>query len=390
METKKGKAKLPTMNIFVGEVRINDTGDRYSVPVEITIHPIDSFFSKIEIKDGVEVIAVANTDNEGKAVFNLKGDLSEEEITKTFRVRLIGVIKEGSITISLPAKKNNVDLNNPETLTAYRYHDKHGNFRVLVRVLGEKGLGNKFSFSTWFKGERKNYTTDKHGFRDFSLPHIQRGENEKIIISADGIEENASLRVDYPEEAINFKDRDNWLITTNNGRAIIALAVVAIFWLVLFFSINVPLISPHIFNAHPSLTPSEAFYGAAPTTTLSNHFVDNIIIVGILFSIFSIIYFILSWREEVMAGIEEGIEAIINKDSNRVSDPRLERWMNHFGMISRARTSTINVHNVGAGEEGKEKDKKSGHPSLGTLFQLDLISDALVEILPRILKKIFN
>jgi hypothetical protein len=80
----------------------------------------------------------------------------------------------------------------------------------------------------------------------------------------------------------------------------------------------------------------------------------------------------------------------LSKDHDRASDPRLEKWMKYYGMMHVVKNNpvatAINPAVTTVTEPAKEE--KGGHPSLMTLFQLDLLSDVMVRILPAIGKKL--
>lgn len=407
-DSKEEKGSAPAAKAGVdikhvtGEMDINYDVGTYELSVEVSVFLGDTALKnrQVEIRDGIKTIASGVTDNRGIVHLAVQGKLEKKEFNKQFRICLVGTPEERTITIPLPDKSKGSGDNDPETLAIYRYHDKQGNFRILVRILKAKGSGIIAPFSTWYKGVRTDYKTNKHGMFDFPISGVCRGDDEQILVFVDGIEEKAKLRIHYPDKKPSYRDEEKWFINTNNGRALILMAMVLIFWIGIFLSIDTPVITPDIFrNTATGLSAAEQSFNesarlADSTLIIQPHQIagsipDKVWIFGIIFSILAVFYFILSWREEIFDGIESGFERIIDKNSDKANDPIVERWMKYFGMMHKVGRQQIKVTDTDNSSAAAESDK-GGHPSLGTLFKLDLMSDVLVEIVPAIFKKIFG
>lgn len=398
----KAQVEIKTV---VSMMDINYEAGKYEMPVEVSVFLGNQALGskQVEIRDGIKVIANGVTDNRGVVVLTVQGKLENKEVGKQFRVCLIGTPEETIISVTLPDKNKVSGDNDPDNLAIYRYHDKQGNFRILVRILKAKGAGVVAPFSTWFKGVRSDHQTDENGMFDFPISGVCKGDDEQLLVFVNGVEEKAKLRIHYPDKKPSYRDKENWLISTNNGRAIILAAMVIIFWIGIFFSIGIPAITPDSFrNKDTGLSAAEKFYNesaqiADKTAMIQRHEIagsipDKLLIFGIIFSILAVFYFILSWREEIFDGIESGFERIIDKNSDKVDDPVVERWMKYFGMMHKVGGPQIKVTSTGNPSDAAapESGKGGGHPSLGTLFQLDLMSEVLVEIVPAVFKKVFG
>lgn len=399
-EEKTAKPQLEIKTV-VGTIKADPDAGTYKLSVEVSVfmggRPLSN--RQVEVREKLRVVTNGLTDNRGVLVLKIAGELKDKATDKQFRICLIGTTEEVIITAVVPGKHQVAGSNDPESLSIYRYHDKQGNFRILVRILKAKGAGLIAPFSIWFKGQRTDYETDKNGLFSFPVSPVCEGDDEQLLAFANGIEEKAKLRIYYPKRKENFRNKPNWIISTNNGRALIFMAVVIIFWLGIFFSIDSPVISPDLFrDSETGLSAAEKFYNEsakiADSTVMirpreiSGSISDNLWILGSVFSVIAIFYFILSWREEVLEGIEMGLEKIIDRNSDRADDPVIEKWMKHFGMMSQVGSAKIT--GVSNSTTPVQESGSGGHPSLGTLFKLDLMSDILVEIMPAIFKKIFG
>lgn len=414
---EKGSAPAPKAQMEVkpvlGDLTLNYDESKYEMPVEVS-----AFFGgrslknrQIEIRDNVTVIASGVTDNRGVVLLTIKGKLKDKEQSKQFRVCLVGTIEESTISINLPSKeKKELTDKDPESLSLYRYHDGCGNIRIFVRILRAGGVGLATTVVIWYKGQKTEYNTDTNGVVDFSLSPLCEGEDNELTAFVSGIEERAKLHIKRPVRRANFFETEHWLYRTNNGRGLIFLAVAVLFWVLVivkgFFS--APIISGDLFRDSDSgLSSAEQFYNKSaaianqqsvipqsviPPHDVSSTIPDTVIFLGIAFSIFAIVYFIFSWREEIMQGVEEGIEKIIDKNHSRSDDPALEKWVKYFGIkhvVKNPKIQVVNPVNATVVAETAGSGN-SGHPSLATLFQLDLMSDILVEIVPKVIKNIFG
>jgi hypothetical protein len=422
-QTPKNQPIKYDINLIPDSVQVDQKTGTYKLSIEclVTVNNIAIAGKIIQVKIGIAVKQNLTTDANGLAIYKTKGNLDDEDQNISFRFCLAGSADEKTTSVTIPkieaiqqTKTISTDKD-PESLTIYRHRDKQGNFSVLVRILKAGGAGISTPFTVWYKGNRFDYKTDRIGVFDFKVtPPVRRGEDENLqVFASSGIAEGAKIRIHRPIIKANYKKTPHWLIKTNNGRALIFSGVTVLFWLIIFLSLSSPIISPNLFRDQKTgLSAAESFYNESvrmadslsataitpkmiqPQEDMPSLIPSNIWIFGLVFTVFASIYFLLAWREEVMAGIESGLERIVDKNSDKANDPTIERWMKHFGMMHRVGGNKMKMITTTAPAPATAiapaPSPSSEHPSISTLFTLDLVSDTLVEIVPAILKKIFG
>lgn len=406
-QNSQGAPKVPKIEIKLRpELKVDSNNNTFNLLVECSVFSDGKAVSgqQVIIKEGVSINKTATTDINGVFVTTLSGSLLKDEQNRTFRFCLAGLMNESEITVTIPVETPKAMIDNdPESLSLYRYHDGQGNFNIFARVLKTKGYGVPLPLVVWYRGQKINYQTDEAGEVAFSLSGtVQPGENEELMAFVDGIEEGAKVKIRRHCHRSSFLNQPNWLFTTNNGRGLIFLGVSLLFWLLVLlkgFS-DFPIINSDLFrDKSTGLSSAESLYNEAAKIAGSNvisHPQINssipsfIIFVAIMFTFFAVFYATLSWREEIIDGIEEGIEKIIDRDHGRSDDPRLEKWLKYLGMKHVVKNPKIQITTANASEAASVSENTKGHPSLATLFQLDLFSDLLVTIVPKVLKNIFG
>jgi hypothetical protein len=319
---------------------------------------------------------------------------------------------EVEANVIIPAQKDKKNNNDPEDLILSRYHDGCGHFVITVRVLKAEGYGINIPGKIFYRGEYYDFTTDGAGEYLFNVPNfICEGDDFPLSATVSGIANEATVRIKRRVEKPSYREKSWWLITTNNGRGFILLGIMLIIWLSIITRAlnNAPLISANLFrNQETGLSVDEELFNKSASKVdntlvierqnFSNPISSSTIFWLIIYSLFSIIYAIASWREEVMNGIEDAIELILDRNHGRAEDPALERWMKHFGISHRVKKAPVTILSapdpaspvVPQQIQGQKPADVGGHPSIATLFQLDLLSDVLVTIVPSVLKKIFG
>lgn len=356
------------------------------------------------IKDGVSTKQSATTDAHGIAIVSITEPLPKTEVVKNLRCCLAGFPKEELVNITIPAKaERSFTDNDPESLILSRYHDGNGKFKVHIRVLKQHGIGLKTKVNVWYKGQNQDIDTDKHGNAVYEVPGtLCPGDSYLFTASVSGIHNVAKLKIKRakdPKHCTPSFTKD-WYLGTNNGRAFILICAVAFFWLlVVVAGPGEPLINKMTFRDDASgLSAQEQIYNDIVSKVDQRQMIKKqehdsrwqheLLKFSILLTLFTLIYAPLSLREEVMAGVEEGLEKIMDKNDGQSNDPLFEKLGKLVGLYSVARNKKATVKVVNE-STGQESSSHLSHPDIGTLFSLDLLSDTLVQVVPAILKKIF-
>lgn len=365
---------------------------------------------KIALMKGAAQIEEKMTDGNGRATFVVVEHLAKAEKTVLYRVVLPGLTDEVEANAIIPAKESKKVDNDPEDLILTRYHDGHGKFVVTVRVLKAEGYGIKIPGKIFYQGDYHDFITDDAGEYLFTVPGtIDEGDDFPLSATVSGIANDATVRIKRRIKKPSFREEENWLITTNNGRGFLLLGTMLIIWLFIITRALIisPLISSDLFRSHETgLSSAEVLFNKSASQVdktlviepkdLRHQIPSSVYFWIFLCSILSVVYALLSWREEIMDGIEDGIELILDRNHGRAEDPALERWMKHFGISHRVKKAPVTVFsapdpaNPSPAPQAQNTVDVQGHPSLATLFKLDLLSDTLVTIVPAIMKKLFG
>jgi hypothetical protein len=110
----------------------------------------------------------------------------------------------------------------------------------------------------------------------------------------------------------------------------------------------------------------------------------------LIITILVLIYAIFSLREEIAEGVEDGFERLFDKSYSKAGDPFFERVAKFVGSYKVARRNPPTVTQpTTTAPSSTPSASDSGHPSLATLFKLDLLSDIVVSVVPAIFRRIF-
>jgi len=404
--TQNQAPKAPKTEIKLRpELKVDSTNNTFNLLVECSVFSDGKAVAaqQILVREGVNIKQTGTTDINGSYLAALNGTLTKAEQNKSFRFCLAGLADEAEVTVSIPAETPKPKTSNdPESTSLYRYHDGQGNFRIFARVLREKGYGIAHSITFLYKGQEVNRKTNNRGETTFNIPGVvKRGEDNELLAVVDGIKEVAKVKIRRPAAKKHFRKQKKWLFTTNNGRGILLLTISLLFWLFVIWHgfASSPIISADCFRDSSGLSTAEQSYNEAanlvgygqikPHLDVPFSIPGFVFVIAIPFTFFAFFYMVSSWREEIFVGIEEGINKIVDRDHDRIDDPRLEKWMKYFGMKHTIRNPKVQVSTTSTTAEASTAELP-GHPGLATLFQLDLMSDVLVAIVPKIFKNVFG
>lgn len=275
----------------------------------------------------------------------------------------------------------------------------NGTWNLFARVLNiaDKGLKNRQIVFT-LEGRQETAVTNSQGDASFPTPLTAPADGSELRVSAH-ISGIRNFSVMHIIQRIPKTPRQIARDLKNNRRARKFMVATAGLWLIcllvaLFFGLGNPLIS----NAQTSLTGQQEFYNNLPGVKGSGQEIhpDSIWwnLLGtwqkpffgmvLLWTIFSLIYWILAVREEVMEIIRQGIAKIADRRyaSASARDSLLERLMAFSGHLTSVRKPT-------AGDTAATTTA-TGKPTFWELFRSDIISDVLVEIGPKALAAILG
>jgi hypothetical protein len=379
----------------------------------------------IEVHEGTNLQGSVVSDNAGRASFVITLPRQADERIAKLSVSLPASNYREDITVTVPAleKKKSEDA---EHLILMSHHDGCGRFRVKARILKEKGVGmaNK-AFSIFFNGRNHQLTTNSEGECIFRVPgQLAPNQREFLTASVSGIKESARIRLRRRATRTGPAPFTRaWFFRVNNGRAFVLMCLCAVLWLTaIIVGPGKPVLNGSAFRGRPAveqgsqakagqerskkvrLSKAERFYNEAAAFVGEEYKIPSapkpysggikLWIFVLVFSIFTLIYAILSAREEITEAVEEMAEKLFDKSSDEVGDPTLERLARLAGMYSEVRRKTPAVTAAGSPDITAPTSKSgveiAGHPSLGTLFKLDLLSDTLVELVPAVLRKIWG
>lgn len=380
----------------------NQTAGTYRVTIKVTVFSgnVAAVGQTVTIEEGVSVLFSGTTNNFGQIIFEETGALKDEEQTRTFEIKLPGHKVDESREIIIPAKvKIAVPDNDPEKLVLSRFHDGNGNFRVHIRVLKHRGVAVQTMVSIWYRGTYYQVPTGASGEAVFDVPGtLQCGDSFQLSATVSGITDAAKLKISRPRLAIQTVPsftRD-WWIGTNNGRAFLMLCFSAFLWLFcLMIGTGEPIINDMTFRSEETgFSAQEELYNRIvapvdPSYQIAakehdgewKHFFWKL---AFLITVISLIYAPLSLREEIAEGVREGAEKMLDRSDAQAGDPTFEKLIKWAGVYSVAR------------REQQEKTAPTGktapdggHPSFGTLFSSDLLSEIVVKVVPAVFKRVF-
>lgn len=376
-------------------------------------------------QEGSGVLDTKPLDNDGHVVFKTGGNLGSAERTAIYRFSLAHLTDAIEVPIMIPAAEPKPkEDKDPESLLLTRYHDGHGNFRVLARVLRADGVGVKTDVDIWYRGTLTTKKTNAKGVVSFDIVNPpQPGEDFILSAYVSGIEDSARLKIErrrirpvllpwrfyIGHRLITLPSR--WSLLNNNGRARWLLVAMVSFWLLaLIFGVGRGLLNEGTFReketklskqeqivnqtiqqAYPEKDKSDPVFFTPQR--VGGNWQKYFWRIAVVLTLIALVYVPLSWREEIRDSLEDAIHSILERDSSRSQDPFMERlgkWVGTFHTARRAQsavimgsTSTAPVVNPPDG-----RPLSSTHPTLGQMFQMDLISDMLVSTVTALFRRI--
>jgi hypothetical protein len=383
----------------------------YSLSVECSAFKDGKAVSNqiVIVKEGISEKYSAPTDINGIMVYNANGILGKAE-DKILRFCLAGLPFEKTFLVSIPERNQTSTADNdPESLLLYPSDDGAGRFSVLVRVLKTKGVGLKTTVNILYRGSKHPVQTDDSGDGVFVLPDILNpGESFPLLATVDGIKDEARIKISRPRNIVRPARFSRAWFEINNGRAFVLSVFTVMLWL-FCFSIGPGelILNKMTFrNESSGLSSQEEIYnrsvsqynkvanpndldkaGFAAQKHEDTKWQHKYLLLALFATFFTIIYAILSQREEIAEGIKEGAERIFSQSSVKASDPTYEKLAKWAGIYSIVRNPKVEV--AMSSSSGATAASSGGQHSLATFFSMDLLSDFIMEVLPAILKRIF-
>lgn len=412
-QPQQPKPEPITIKAIVGS--ISETLTDFMVRVKVEARRgnvrVDGNISVIEGIDPIDTFQLIN----GDGFYHITEPLASAGSSRTLTFILDGPQDiRGEAVVKFPEKetKKRETKPDPEELQVTRHRQADGTNTLFVRVVDAVGNGVKTIVQICAEGHIHDVPTDKNGMAIWAAPKkLKARKTVDADVCVSGISEKAKvvLRGPRPHDPKRGKVwTKKWWFKENNGRGVLLLiAMVAIWILALVIGPGDPLIS---FD-HTQLSPQELFYNLgtdnykvvvdkAPTIL---HVLGNAACKFVWFflapilTIFAILYFVFSLREEVAEGIIEGLELLVDRPYVKAQDPLAERVMSWAGVRSTARKNpvqpTITTPQPQT-EESAQTEEKAKHPRrhvpFWELFRSDLASDLLVEVIPQVLRHFFR
>lgn len=383
------------IKVVVGTIATGPTG--YTCKLEICVirGGVVMALKGVRVKKGIAVINSGTTDSNGEWVYEHPEQLSEAGKTVSLQFRADGEVAEATATFTLPAVATTTGKDDPESITLTRHHDDAGIFSVFVRVLKTCGVGMATTVEIFADGIKHRKRTNNQGNCVWKFPRvIDEGESAKVTATVSGIEDPACLplRRSHARSVGPNRFSKKWWFCTNNGRAVIFLTMMVVFWLLaLIVGWGDPLFNP----PQTELSTQQLLHNQLVETINPDYVVKpevsqgnwqkNFWLFTFLWSISALIYAILSLREEVAEGLREGFERLIDRPYVKAGDPLIDRIMSWSGAQGVARKAPAKTSD---GTDGATETKE--RISFRRLFETSLLSDIIVEVIPKVFARIFR
>lgn len=401
-------ARPKTISVVPGVMSVDLSTNTYSACFQVKVLESGSpWLGDVVLKEGVSLLSQLATDMSGQATFTVTGILSKSEKTVNYRFSLLGSTETLEQNINVPAAQPAKPVDNdPEIMVLRRYHNGRGKFRVLVRVLKAKGYGVSTPVKIWYKGVSHIITTGSDGEAIFDVPGVvSPGTEEKLTATVSGIEDESSVDIKRRKVLVRTPAfTKGWWFKTNNGRAVMLMTACLLAWIISFIALtgSDPIINSSLFNeSGKGLTRAEQFYNESASIVSKDLVIpkdeagstNGILAVWgwlLIISATVLIYSVLSLREEIAAGFEEGVERLFDKSYAKSGDPWFEKIAKMAGSYSISRKAAeATVTNPATTASSVAAPTSTKNPSLSTLFKLDLIGGVIGAVIPAVMKKIF-
>lgn len=406
-----GKKIIQPMKIDINVKSFSQVvGDSLDVALDISVFKGNVPLSDVEVvlKEGASIVGASTspvlTTKGGLAVLNISFPVLAKETKRELRICLAGYTEEVSKTILIPAKQVIKDVT--ETLMVFKHQGEDGKLNFKLRVLDTDGSGveNK-TVGIFFQGHNYQVVTDEEGeaiFPDSTTAQpvevvLKEGEDTYIIFSVSGIKDKVRMplrRRKTLQQAKAFTKA--WWLGVNNGRSFLAFIATSLLLLLTVIIGAEPLIQRGFFSGPSGLSSAQAHYNDIMT---NYGYVNELIApvksgagfpwwtVSILLFLSSIVYMLISAREEIGEAFDEVKIKMLERRVIETSDPFIERLVatsESLGIISNKKKNSSNSSGSGSG------DGASGKPFIGpqilSYLSLDLFTDFIRGATRRIFK----
>jgi len=407
------------ISIFFGTPRVGATGEMetiFNVECSDKNKPLAS--EELELFVEGKSVEKKTTDTSGKVSFTVKCPQGTTALKGEIKSSPNG--GQANWTLNLPAPASatppkttpaqpTVNKLDPVEIQVLRSAlPKAGEFRLFARVLNYKGDGLKNkNVGFLFQGKLVEVETNVAGVCQFpkiatrSLS-IKPGAEEKITAFVSGISQLTTTTL-CRRRRLTKKSKEDAQKNNQRARRFFAAAGIAFgIWLVAavlissFSGLGEPLLS----NSH-ALTAQEKFYQTIPKPLIISQAVSSETDLGhwqkpaiflplsiiLLWTAFSFLYGIISLREEVAEAWRAGMESLVDRNYVKAHDPLFERIAAWSGHLTRARTQPASPTTQTPGPAPVGTTTK---PSFWNYFSSDLLSDFIMDILPRIFRAIIG
>lgn len=316
----------------------------------------------------------------------------------------------------------------PVKLQVLRSQQPDGKFNLFVRVLNIADQGLAQDVDCVFQGQRQSVHTDKNGSADCPFNPITapaNGTELQVLTYVSGIEDFSVMHV---IKRIIKTPTQAALDAKNNKRARIFIYGAGVLLLIcaligLIWGLGNPLINPAkvslmsrsqtlstqqvLFNNLPGVKGSSLEVKPEPAPVVASGAWRKIWFLRIappvdawqkplfslvaLWTMFSIIYWIFSWREEVAEAFRRETGKFVDRhyNSTTAKDPLLQRLVAFTGQLKTARRPETTAP-VAADAAPRETPPVTGKNTFWELFRSDLMSDFVTNVLPGVLKAVFK
>ncbi len=349
------------------------------------------------------------TDTSGFYDFVTTYTQTSKKQTIVFEFFLEGGTEKATVTVEIPEAAAAPKVDDPQKVVLIRTHDGYGAFTVLIRVIKAQGYGLETDVDVLFDGDRYSVRTDARGLYQFNVPRvIDPGENIPFRVMVSGIEDPATIKITRPRirTTVPRGMTVEWILGTNNGRAVILLCLAAFFWVfATLIGIGKPMIHENYFRNNKGLSRQEITYNQVINQAYSKSDAKELVIaptkvpgkwhhlvwkIAIILTLVFLIYGPLSLREEIADEIGRVVENLRDRDYAQAGDPWFEKlvaWSGTYA-VAHNKSATVSASATSSNPSAPtaHEEKKGGWSS----FPMHLASDAIVEILPAIFRAMFG
>ncbi|MDD5291103.1 MAG: hypothetical protein PHZ04_03230 [Patescibacteria group bacterium] len=253
-----------------------------------------------------------------------------------------------------------------------------------MRILGSRGRGLKKKAILEYNGVQEEFTTTSQGnfvSGAIIIPPKDKEIYVKGIVS--GIQDPVILHVRRPRPPSTAAG-SCWSPLNNNGRARYFLIAAVLFWIFcLKIGFGGPLIDMHLSDQQlyynelvSEVNPGHAFVSTGNWNKVAWLFT-------FIWTIFAILYAILSFREEIAEEVAQILDGIVDKPYVTASDPLMERIASWSGgwAIGRKMAPDSAQPSTAAGSAQPSTAGPAKSMSFWRLLQSEFLAEILADIL---------